>query len=58
MNEQNQSDEISLKELLKRKEWFDCFSKWKIIVLAGLIGAALDWLFFTKTTLPLVCLLH
>jgi len=41
MNEQN--DEISLKELLdKGKEWFAyLLSQWKIIVLAGLIGAAL-----------------
>jgi hypothetical protein len=33
MNEQNQSDEISLKELIiKLKEWFDyLISKWKII---------------------------
>jgi hypothetical protein len=30
MNEQNQSDEISLKELIKLKEWFDyLISKWK-----------------------------
>lgn len=41
MNEQN--DEISLKELLqKAKEWFDyLLSQWKIIVLAGIIGAVL-----------------
>jgi len=41
MNEQN--DEISLKELLdKGKEWFAyLLSQWKIIVLAGFIGAAL-----------------
>jgi hypothetical protein len=32
MNEQNQSDEISLKELIIKKEWFDyLISKWKII---------------------------
>jgi hypothetical protein len=41
MNEHN--DEISLKELLeKAREWFDyLLSQWKIIVLAGIIGAAL-----------------
>ncbi|GGA63369.1 hypothetical protein GCM10008015_00290 [Flavobacterium palustre] len=41
MNEQN--DEISLKELLqKAREWFDyLLSQWKIIVLAGIVGAAL-----------------
>lgn len=38
-----QSDEISLKELiLKLKEWYAyLLSQWKIIVLAGIIGAAL-----------------
>ena len=43
MNEQNTNDEISLKELLKKaKEWFSyLLSQWKIIVLAGIIGAAL-----------------
>lgn len=37
------NDEISLKELLlKIKEWYSyIFSKWKIIVLAGVVGAAL-----------------
>ncbi|WP_291098293.1 MULTISPECIES: Wzz/FepE/Etk N-terminal domain-containing protein [unclassified Flavobacterium] len=41
MNEQN--DEISLKELIdKGKEWFAyLLSQWKIIVLAGVLGAAL-----------------
>lgn len=41
MNEQN--DEISLKELLeKAKEWYHyLLSQWKIIVLAGVIGAVL-----------------
>jgi uncharacterized protein involved in exopolysaccharide biosynthesis len=40
---ETQNDEISLKELLdKAKEWFDyLLSQWKIIVLAGVIGAAL-----------------
>ena len=43
MNEQNPNDEISLKELIEKgKEWFDyLLSQWKIIVLAGIIGAAL-----------------
>jgi hypothetical protein len=43
MNEQNQSDEISLKELIvKLKEWFDyLISKWKIIFLVSLIGGLL-----------------
>ena len=44
MNEQNRaSDEISLKELIdKAKDWVaHLLSKWKIIVLAGIIGAAL-----------------
>ncbi|KDN55330.1 Wzz/FepE/Etk N-terminal domain-containing protein [Flavobacterium seoulense] len=38
-----QNDEISLKELiLKVKEWYDyLLSQWKIIVLAGVIGAGL-----------------
>lgn len=37
------NDEISLKELIEKiKEWFNyLFSQWKIIVLAGVIGAAL-----------------
>ena len=43
MNEQNTNDEISLKELLeKAKEWWSyLLSQWKIILLAGIIGAAL-----------------
>jgi hypothetical protein len=43
MNEKNQSDEISLKELLQKvKEWYNyILSQWKIIVLVGIIGAAL-----------------
>jgi hypothetical protein len=45
MNENNttNNDEISLKELIeKAKEWFSYLvSQWKIIVLAGIIGAAL-----------------
>ncbi|TPG40079.1 Wzz/FepE/Etk N-terminal domain-containing protein [Flavobacterium pectinovorum] len=38
-----ENDEISLKELLvKVKEWYGyLFSKWKIILLAGVIGASL-----------------
>lgn len=43
MSEQISNDEISLKELIdKAKEWFNyLLSQWKIIVLAGIIGAAL-----------------
>ena len=43
MNEQTPNDEISLKELIEKgKEWFNyLLSQWKIIVLAGIIGAAL-----------------
>jgi hypothetical protein len=43
MNEQIPNDEISLKELLeKAKEWYAyLLSQWKIIVLAGIIGAIL-----------------
>ena len=44
MNEQNiENDEISLKELIEKgKEWYQyLLSQWKIIVLAGIIGAAL-----------------
>lgn len=43
MNEQTSNDEISLKELLeKAKEWYAyLLSQWKIIVLAGIVGAAL-----------------
>ena len=43
MNEQHTNDEISLKELLeKAKEWWSyLLSQWKIILLAGIIGAAL-----------------
>jgi len=42
-NEQASKDEISLKELIEQvKEWFAyLLSQWKIIVLAGIIGAAL-----------------
>lgn len=42
-NEQTSSDEISLKELIdKAKSWFHyLLSQWKIIVLAGIIGATL-----------------
>jgi len=52
MNEQN--DEISLKELIdKGKEWFAyLLSQWKIIVLAGIIGAALG-LAYSYTRKPI-----
>ncbi|GEC73227.1 Chain length determinant protein [Flavobacterium flevense] len=43
MNEKYPNDEISLKELIEKgKEWYQyLLSKWKVIVLAGIIGAAL-----------------
>jgi hypothetical protein len=43
MEEQKPNDEISLKELIETgKEWYAyLLSQWKIIVLAGIIGAAL-----------------
>ena len=43
MNEQYPNDEISLKELIEKgKEWYQyLLSKWKVIVLAGIVGAAL-----------------
>jgi hypothetical protein len=43
MNEKIPNDEISLKELLEKvKEWYVyLLSQWKIIVLTGMIGAAL-----------------
>jgi hypothetical protein len=43
MNEQKTNEELSLKELIeKAKDWFSyLLSQWKIIVLAGIIGAAL-----------------
>jgi hypothetical protein len=43
MNEQIPNDEISLKELLEKgREWYSyLLSQWKIIVLAGIIGAGL-----------------
>ena len=42
-NEQKPQDEISLKELIEKgKEWFEYFlSKWKTILLAGVLGAVL-----------------
>src|SRR3970040_1985690 len=43
MAENNINDEISLKELIEKgREWFSyLLSQWKIIVLAGIIGAGL-----------------
>jgi len=53
-NEQLRNDEISLKELLQKgKEWYNyLLTQWKIIVLAGIIGAALGlaYSFFSKPT--------
>ncbi|MFD2939547.1 Wzz/FepE/Etk N-terminal domain-containing protein [Flavobacterium notoginsengisoli] len=46
-----ENDEISLKDLLKKiKEWYSyLLTQWKIIVLAGIIGATLGMLYsFTK----------
>lgn len=52
MNEQKNNDEISLKELiLKAKEWYYyLLSQWKVIFLAGVIGAVLGvaYSFFKK----------
>lgn len=51
MNQQIPNDEISLKELLEKvKEWYVyLLSQWKIIVLAGFIGAILGLTYsFTK----------
>jgi hypothetical protein len=47
MNEPTPNDEISLKELIdKATEWFNyLLSQWKIVVLAGIIGAALGLAF-------------
>jgi hypothetical protein len=42
-NKQNTNDEISLKELIEKiKEWYTyLLSQWKIIVIAGIVGATL-----------------
>lgn len=47
MNEQYPNDEISLKELLRKgKEWYQyLLSKWKVIVLAGIIGSGFGLLY-------------
>ena len=57
MNTDNRNianDEISLKELIhKGKDWFDYLrSRWKIIILAGLVGAllGLGYSFYKKPT--------
>ena len=49
-----ENDEITLKELLeKAKEWYSyLLSQWKIIVLAGLVGAALG-LAYSMTKKPI-----
>jgi hypothetical protein len=54
MNEQNNNDEISLKELLgKVKEWYSyLLSQWIIIVLASVIGSALG-LAYSISTRPI-----
>ncbi len=52
LNTHNSNDEISLKELIEKgNEWYAYFlSKWKVIVLIGIIGAALGltYSFFKK----------
>ncbi len=50
---ETQNDEISLKELLdKTKEWYQyLFSQWKVIVLAGIVGACIG-LAYSLTTKP------
>jgi hypothetical protein len=51
MSGQIPKGEISFKEW-KAKEWFNyLLSQWKIIVLAGIIGAAIGSLFYIKTNL-------
>lgn len=50
---ETQNDEISLRELLdKAKEWYQyLLSQWKVIVLAGLVGASIG-LTYSLTTKP------
>lgn len=52
IKQENQDDEISLKELiLKLKEWYHfLFSKWKIILIAGILGGilGLTYAYFQK----------
>ncbi|MFV8357463.1 Wzz/FepE/Etk N-terminal domain-containing protein [Flavobacterium sp. XS1P32] len=51
MNKEIPNDEISLKELIEKgREWFSyLLSQWKIIVLAGIVGAGLGLAYsFTK----------
>jgi hypothetical protein len=50
---ETQNDEISLRELLdKSKEWYQyLLSQWKVIVLAGLVGASIG-LAYSLTTKP------
>jgi hypothetical protein len=52
-NMETQNDEISLRELLdKAKEWYQyLLSQWKVIVLAGLLGACIG-LTYSLTTKP------
>lgn len=54
MNKEIQKEEITLKELFKKgQDWFYyLLSKWKIILLAGIIGACLGLAYsFTKKTI-------
>nr|WP_314865807.1 Wzz/FepE/Etk N-terminal domain-containing protein [uncultured Flavobacterium sp.] len=51
---ETQNDEISLRELLdKAKEWYQyLLSQWKVIVLAGILGASIG-LVYSLTTKPI-----
>ena len=51
---ETQNDEISLRELLdKAKEWYQYLvSQWKVIVLAGLVGASIG-LTYAMITKPI-----
>jgi hypothetical protein len=54
MNKEIPNDEISLKELLdKAKDWFSyLLSQWKIILLAGIVGASLG-LYYSYSKKPI-----
>lgn len=54
MNKEIPNDEISLKELLeKAKEWFSYLvSQWKVILLAGIVGASLG-LYYSYSKKPI-----
>ena len=56
-----QNDEISLRELIEKgKEWYAyLLSQWKIIVLAGIIGACLGlaYSFIKKPIIPTIIII-